>query len=382
MPKTSQTTKVPHLLSERGRYYYQRKVPLDAQDVVGFKKWREPVGADLGAAIDRVRELTKEHTELLRRLENPEERQDFKTRQRRHRERATATKNAAADAAYEKFLATTGQQDAEYFCGDVGSQALIEEYLARPWESAAREVASLEAARTIVPNASGFSAALAYMAMKGGPLPRVTVPPFPEYKLIVNNTDEHVRKAVHFLPRVPDPMDDDEFHDGLVNIHQRHFGSHVIPPQSPDDRDEFDLFKQRLERKIARVARSPDTITRIAKRYYAFAQIRPKTQDKYHRTIKRLVDEVGDLPVQHLSASALRNYRDKLTTRGNLPASIRADFTPIIGLLGYAVDEGLIDVSPMAGVKLPKEKRAIEESKWLPFEPAEMERIGLAGLQG
>ncbi|MGO4906986.1 tyrosine-type recombinase/integrase [Pseudorhodobacter sp. W20_MBD10_FR17] len=39
------------------------------------------------------------------------------------------------------------------------------------------------------------------------------------------------------------------------------------------------------------------------------------------------------------------------------------------------MDEGLLDLSPMAGVKLPKEKRAIEEMKWLPFDPKEMVRI-------
>jgi site-specific recombinase XerC len=130
--------------------------------------------------------------------------------------------------------------------------------------------------------------------------------------------------------------------------------------------------KQRLERKIARVARSPDTITKVAERYYTFAQNREKTQDKYRRTLNRLTATVGDLPIPHLTASALRGYRDDLTARESLSAAVCADFTPIIGLLRYAVNEGLIDISPMAGVKLPKERRAIEEMKWLPFDPSEM----------
>ena len=52
VPKTSfsvpimSPTAIPHLLFERGRYYYQRKVPIGLQDVIGSKKWREAVGAD------------------------------------------------------------------------------------------------------------------------------------------------------------------------------------------------------------------------------------------------------------------------------------------------------------------------------------------------
>lgn len=375
MPKPPKTAKVPHLLSERGRYYYQRKVPLNAQDAVGFKKWREPVGADIGPAIDRVRELTKEHNDLLQRLENPEDRRDFKTNQRRQRERETAELYAAQDAAYRKWLIENDLSDPGHFGEDPVSIAIVEEMRARPWESANRFMEGLEAERIVEPDIQFFQALIADMEAEEVIRVRHTVPPFPEYRALVDAASVRVQENIEFLPRMPDPMDDDEYHDVLVEILNSHFGEDVTPPKDPDDRDEFDLAKQRLERKIARVARSPDTITKVAERYYRFAQIREKTQDKYRRTIKRLVSEVGDLPIQHLTASTLREYRDKLTKRGNLPASIRADFTPIIGLLGYAVDESLIDISPMAGVKLPKEKRSVEESKWLPFEPSEMQRV-------
>ncbi len=38
------------MLVERGRYYYQRKVPLDLQPAVGVKKWRAPLGKDFDEA--------------------------------------------------------------------------------------------------------------------------------------------------------------------------------------------------------------------------------------------------------------------------------------------------------------------------------------------
>jgi len=368
--------KIPHLLLERGRFYYQRKVPLDFHDVVGTKKWRQPLGAEYLPAVDRVRALTKEHDALLLSLQDPEKRRDRKTATRRTRESEQLEKDTAADAAYRQWLSDNDRDDPVFFGEDPTSLSLDADARERPWESAARFMASLDSARTEpLCDPDFLKTLIAHLEASEADPPRLTLPPYPEYQSMIEAASVRVQKAVRFLPRIPSPMDDDEYHDRLVNVLESHFGPDVTPPHDPEDRDEFDLTKQRLERKIARVARSPDTITRVAERYYKFAQIRETTQDKYRRTLNRLTATVGDLPIQHLTASALRGYRDALTAKGSLPASIRADFTPIIGLLGYAVDEGLIDLSPMAGVKLPKEKRAVEEMKWQSFDPSEMVRI-------
>lgn len=360
--------KIPHLLFERGRYYYQRKVPLNFQEALGAKKWRQPLGAEYLLAVDRVRALTKEHDTLLLSLKDPGKRSDWKSETRRAREAELSAKDTAADAAYRQWLSNNNSEDPEFFGEDPRSLSLDADTHERPWESANRFMVSLDHARTEPHCDPAFLQALQEQleASNANP-PRVTLPPYPEYRAFVDAAGGRVQEAVRFLPRIPSSMDNDEYHDRLVDVLNSHFGPDVTPPHDPEDRDEFDLTKQRLERKIARAARSPDTITRVAERYYKFAQIRETTQDKYRRTLKRLTVTVGDLPIQHLTASALRGYRDYLTARGSLPASIRADFTPVMGLLGYAVDEGLIDLSPMAGVKLPKEKRAVEEMKWLPF---------------
>ncbi|WP_372805628.1 hypothetical protein, partial [Loktanella salsilacus] len=71
--------KIPHLLFERGRYYYQRRVPIRFQSAVGHKKWREPVGGSFTGAVDRVRELTKQHDAFLEALKNPIEFRTAKT---------------------------------------------------------------------------------------------------------------------------------------------------------------------------------------------------------------------------------------------------------------------------------------------------------------
>jgi integrase len=371
------TDKIPYLLFERGRYYYQRKVPLGFQDVIGTKKWREPAGADYLSAVDKVRALSKEHTALLARVKNPDERRDHKTKTRRRQEQELGVKNDIEDEVYRKWLKANDMEDPGFFGEDPISIELNAEIHARPWVSAASFLEALESSRVVKPNVPSLRRFIDYIDCSEtiGSSVRLTFPPFPEYKAELATASDKVKATIRLSPRLPLPMDDDEFHDGLVAILNIHFGPTITPPTDPEDRDEFDLAKQRLERKIARVARSPDTITKVAERYYRFAQVRDKTKDKYRRTINRLTAEVGDLPIQHLTAATLRQYRDKLTTNKSLPSTIRADFTPVIGLLGYAVDEGLIDLSPMAGVKLQKEKRAIEEMKWLPFEPDEMVRI-------
>lgn len=102
-----------------------------------------------------------------------------------------------------------------------------------------------------------------------------------------------------------------------------------------------------LERKIARVARDPDTLRKVADRFYAFAQLRERTEHKYRRTIDRLIVEVGIIRIGQVTSRMLRDDRDALKTRGLLPSSIRSEFSPIMGLFNYAVDEELIDISPM-----------------------------------
>ncbi|MDH5452419.1 MAG: hypothetical protein OEX14_03610, partial [Paracoccaceae bacterium] len=103
--------KIPYLLPERGRFYYQRRVPLDFQDAVGTKKWRKPVGGEYLTAVDEVRKLTKEHDALLATLKNPEERRDHKAKTRRARETAKAAADIIADAAYRKWLAANNIED-------------------------------------------------------------------------------------------------------------------------------------------------------------------------------------------------------------------------------------------------------------------------------
>lgn len=260
--------KIPHLLFECGRHDYQSKVSLNFQDTTGTKKWRQPLGAEYIPAIDRVRELTKEHDALLLFLRDPEKRSDRKSETRRIHEAEQSVKDTAADAAYRRWWSDNDRDHPEFFGEDAMSLSLDAEARERRWESAALFVASLDSAQTEPRCNPAILQALIEQLGTSDANPRsVTLPPYPEYHPLVEAASLRVQEAVRFLPHIPSAMDDDEYHGSLVDVLNSHFGPDVTPSHDREDRDEFDLTKQRLERKIARVARSPDTITKVAERY-------------------------------------------------------------------------------------------------------------------
>lgn len=152
------------------------------------------------------------------------------------------------------------------------------------------------------------------------------------------------------------------------------FGPQVRVPTDPDERDEFEMVKRKLERRIAELAGDPNTISKIAERYYDFAGIKPGVRARYRRSLKRLIVTLGDVPVSHVTAIQLRAFRDAQAST-MLGSSLASLFTPIKGLFGFAVEEELIHVNPMGSVRLQKDKRSIQERKWKPFSPEEVQRL-------
>jgi len=324
-------TKPKYMLIEHKRYFYQRKVPLEFQAVVGRTKWRAPLGSDFDQAYERLKVIRKGHDDLLTRLLEPDERQSFQTDRRRNDEAKRAAMEDDNDNAYEEWCRANGVKTEEQLYSEhedrlvaLGPHERIPE-----WEHAKSWI-----------------------------------------EAIVFERDNPDKRVLHEFP-----MDDDEYHDLLSNVLATCFGDAAQTPNDPEERDQYDFAKMGLERRIARVARDPDTLKKVSEKFYDFAALRKPTERKYRRTIGRLIEEVGNLPIGQVTPKMLREYRDKLKGRGLLPSSIRAEFTPMMGVFAYAVDEELLEISPMVSVKLPKERRAVEEMKWLPFDPNEMQQI-------
>ena len=138
------------------------------------------------------------------------------------------------------------------------------------------------------------------------------------------------------------------------------FHDSVIPPTDLDDRDEFDLVKRKLERRINELGGNPNTITAMSEAYFKENQIKPEVRNKYRRIIKRLIAQVGDIPLEHLNSDRLREFRDAQPDDGKA-SSLQSLFTPIRGMFKYAIGEGKIADNPMPSVVLKPEKRSTQQ---------------------
>ncbi len=367
----SDEEKVPYLKIDRGRYFYQRRVPQRLQAHLGIKRWQLPCGdVSYSKAVQLVVTWAEEHDALIEKLRDSDH-------LRTARVAASRARKAKLDQAYDdidlpRFYEMTTQLDGE-------KRYYPRETLPRPWQAAAKILKdadnvlagrpSLQVQKTLISNR------LREAANGEHPKQVLTLPELHGLKEFVESLNaDLVRKARIEVKGKPLPVDPELYLDRLNTAYDVGFGSGQEPPTDPDQRDEYDFIKRKLERKISEISPDPNTISTVAERYYAFNSIRPATQSKYRRELSRLIAITGDVPIGHVRTEHLRQLRDQLIGQIK-PASIQAVFTPIVGLFNHAFDEDLLDINPMAGVKLPRDKRPIEERKWKSFEPIEMTRI-------
>ncbi|MEJ8560146.1 phage integrase SAM-like domain-containing protein [Yoonia sp. GPGPB17] len=152
------------------------------------------------------------------------------------------------------------------------------------------------------------------------------------------------------------------------------FGDQVIAPTDADERDEYELVRRKLERRIADIAGDPNTLSVVSERAFAFNGVKESVRRKYRRHIQTLIRQTGDIPISHITPRMLREFRDN-QFRTNSASSVQAIFTPIKTTLRYAIQEELIDINPMGSVQLHREKQSVQQRKWKPFTPNEAQRI-------
>ena len=112
----------------------------------------------------------------------------------------------------------------------------------------------------------------------------------------------------------------------------------------------------------------------MSEAYFQKNQIKPEVRNKYRRVIKRLIAKVGDIPLEHLNADRLREFRDAQPDDVKA-SSLQSLFTPIRGMFKHAIGEGKISENPMPSVVLKPEKRSTQMIKFKPFPPSEVRRI-------
>jgi len=366
--------KVPYLKIDRGRYFYQRRVPQKMQAHLGIRRWQIPCGdVSYSKAVQMIVTWADEHDELIAKLRNPDRlREAGVAAVREARAKHTAEPNPLD---LPRFYEMTQRLEGE-------KQYFPKNAIPRPWQAAAKMLLDAEAAYAGKPNQDTNIKTINFWieeTRRGDPPSRVKhVPRYPQIVKHIETLEPNlVRDAKIRLVDLPVPMAPELYLDWIAEAYDVGFGSDREPPSDPDQKDEYEFIKRKLERKISELSPDPNTISNVARRYCDFNSIRRGTRSKYRRELARLIAITGDVPIGHVRTDHLRQLRDQLI--GEIkPASIQAVFTPIKGIFSFAFDEDLIDINPMAGVKLPRDKRPIEERKWKPFEPTEMCRILVA----
>ena len=357
--------KVKYLKLDRGRYYYQRRVPDQFQELLGISKWQMPCGnVNYAKAVQLVVNWAEEHDDLIAKL---------RTREGYNAIEASILRDE--DKVFAEIDAT--QEGAPLYSeGDV---LLRLEQLEKPWMVALQQVADLDSyhgqAKAPEHELMQLKARISRAEAQGEKLGKITLVPYPEFIELAEDCAS-LRHLVEFdfTPAPPRSMSDERYFDLLTQVYNQFFGKDTKPPTDPDDRDEYTFAKRRIERKISSVTPDPNSITAVLEKYCGFNSIRSATRSKYRREIARLVAVTGDVPLAHVRTEDLKKLRDDLI--GTVQAaSIHAVFTPIKGIFAFAFDEDIIPENPMIGIKLPKDKRPIEERKWKPFTPKEATRI-------
>lgn len=357
---------------DRGRYFYQRRVPRHLQDTLGFTFWQRRCGdVAYSKAVQLIVTWSEEDDDLIQELRDPKKRElEDNKRVRRANE---THKTEITEIGLPRFLEMTEQRAGEKQYYPITS-------LPRPWQAAAMILAEAEANRRGEPSIEGL-VGLIEMNMRwverGEAPDRVIV--VPNYKPILDYLESRVDLDMQakLNIRIGSPvkkLSDLNYLDFLNDAYAVGFGDDAETPTDADDRDEYEFLKRKLERKISELLPTPHTISRVAEKYYTFNSVRPATRSKYRRNLAKLIEITGDVPIKHVRTTELRQLRDKMLMTMK-PASLQAVFTPIKGVFSHALEEDIIEHNPMSGVKLPRDKRPIEQRKWKKFEPEEIRRI-------
>lgn len=364
--------KVRYLKIDRGRFFYQRRVPQKLHDMLDQKIWLRPCGdVSYSKAIQLVVTWSEEHHQFIAQMNSLEARQEYARRQRRDAQRAF--EDAMGDespGALIHALPLPFEELSTTDCGDV----------APDWRWAKLSLRELDAERDgDRPTQSMRTQLLARIHREttlGGHSALMEFPPFQAFKdLLKQYRDAPNIASVSLAQKLPDPIGTEEYVERMREIQATAFGTaSPAPPSDPDERDEYDLIKLKLDRRISELTPDPHTLTAVSEAYFTFNSIKPLTRAKYRRDIGRLVALVGDIPVKGVTAAHLKQLRDHLAPTMKA-ASLHAVFTPIKGLFKYAAQEELISFNPTLAVALSRDKRPIEERKWQKFTPEEALRI-------
>lgn len=366
--------KIRYLLEERGRYYYQRKVPKALTHALKMDRWHLPVGSDFETATDQVKELKKKHDSLIAEVKADP---SILVTLRREGEARVQAKEGVKAKPLQDFM--DGVRRGDIDCYDARAELAFQDVIAEDegpaWQRTPDFLHDLQDERkpSVEVNFNATRKASAgpvtlkeYQTAIASYVGIASIEFFDKWRDVLVGTNS----SFSFVEIAA--ISDDEYSDRLSDRLKQHF-SKKSEPTDEDDLLEFDMLKMKLERLVARYAPTPDKLSNVFDRFLRFSGI--KTEAKYRRVFNRFMAYAHDIPISQVTPKLLREYRNSLLDGGLSIASVKAAFTPLKSLFRYALDEDIVESNPTQSVTFPKDNRPIGEIKCLAFEPSEVCRI-------
>lgn len=156
---------------------------------------------------------------------------------------------------------------------------------------------------------------------------------------------------------------------------------------APDDgtvtRMMFDGAKSALDARLAVVvgkSAASDThrLSTLCERYLNLKKRSDQTRRSYKTKTNRLINHLGDLPLDHYTPKMLTDHADYLIEEGLSPGSVAQYFTPTHAIFRKAIRRdwvpGLV-ANPIDKADIPENDVPIEVRRWKRFDDAEIKKV-------
>ncbi|ANK83463.1 MAG: hypothetical protein TEF_12735 [Rhizobiales bacterium NRL2] len=126
-----------------------------------------------------------------------------------------------------------------------------------------------------------------------------------------------------------------------------------------DARNEVEFGRDPAAEKLEARRREPDTVQRVAEQFIEkWHRPRNRTADEIVRMFERhLYPVIGHREIKDIGRQDILEVLDKAEERG-LSVGVNRILTNVRRLFGWAVERGLIETSPVTGIKPPAKERA------------------------